>query len=63
VANKASAANPAANVIIHTELRKRQDALRKQLLELQPKVEEEANAPWLKDATTIFDINAAKYNK
>jgi hypothetical protein len=63
VADKASAANPSANVTINIELRKRQDALRKLMLELGPKIKEETNAPFSKDISSIFDTNAAKYNK
>jgi hypothetical protein len=33
------------------------------MLELGPKIKEETNAPFSKDISSIFDTNAAKYNK
>jgi hypothetical protein len=63
VADQAFNANPGAGSTIYEELRKRQDALREQMLALSPKIKAEANAPFSKDAVSIFDANAAKYNK
>ncbi len=63
VADQAFNANPGAGSTIYEELRKRQDALREQMLALSPKIKVEANAPFSKDAVSIFDANAAKYNK
>ena len=61
VARQASEANPAANVLIHTEAAKRAEVLKKRLLELKAELEEEELNKYSGDISSIFDTNAAKY--